>query len=96
MAQSVNPVMPMKAAQQAIEWTEADGLRPVLGLGRIATMIDVVHRVGGPERSRVSLGKAPAFLEHDDLRRFREASQRNGSQSTIPYRARGRVHHLTV
>jgi hypothetical protein len=48
MAQSVNPVMPRKAAQQAIEWTEADGFRPVLGLGRIATMIDVVHRVGGP------------------------------------------------
>jgi len=84
--------MPGKAAQETVEWTEADRFRPVLGLGRIATMIHVVHRVGGPERSRVSLGEPPAFFEHDDLRRFREASQRDGGRSTIPHRAL--LHHL--
>jgi hypothetical protein len=59
--------MPRKAAQEAIERTEADRLRPVLRLGRIATMIHTVHGVGGPERSRVSLCEPPAFFEHDDL-----------------------------
>jgi hypothetical protein len=80
--------MPGKAAKQAVEWTEADRFRPMLGLGSITTMINIVHRLGGPERSRVSLGEPPAFFEHDDLRRFREASQREGSRSTIVYRDR--------
>jgi hypothetical protein len=79
--------MPGKAAKQAVEWTEADRFRPVLGLWSIATMMLIVHRLGGPERSRVSCGEPPAFFEHDDLRRFREASQRDGSRSTIPFRA---------
>lgn len=87
MARLLNSVMPRKAAQEAVERAEADRFRPVLGLGSIATMIHIIHRVSGPERSRVSLGKPPAFFEHDDLRRFREASQRSGSRSTIVYRA---------
>lgn len=49
-------------------------------------MIHIVHRVGGPERSRVSLSEPPAFFERDDLRRFQEASLRDGSRSTIGYR----------
>lgn len=78
--------MPRKTAQEAVEWAKADRFRPVLGSGSISTMIHIVHRVGGPKRSRVSLGEPPAFFEHDDLRRFQEASQRDGSRSTIPYR----------
>lgn len=74
--------MPREATQEAIERTEADGFGPVLGPGSITTMIHVVHRVGRPERSRVSLGEPPAFFEHDDLRRLREASQWDGSRST--------------
>jgi len=54
--------MPGKAAKQAVEWAEADRFRPVLGLGSIATMIHIVHRLGRPERSRVSLGEPPAFF----------------------------------
>jgi hypothetical protein len=50
-------------------------------------MIPFVDRVGGPERSRISLGEPPAFFKHDGLRRFREASQRDGSRATIGYRA---------
>nr|BFF15571.1 hypothetical protein GCM10025699_68740 [Microbacterium flavescens] len=79
---SLNPVVPREAAQEAVEWTEADRFRPVLGSGCISTMIHIVHRVSGPERSRVSLGEPPAFFEHDDLRRLQEASQRDGSRST--------------
>jgi hypothetical protein len=88
--------MPRKAEQEAVTWTEADRFRPALGLGSITTVIDIIHPISGPERSRISLGAPPAFLEHDDLRRFREASQRNESRSTIGYRARGRMHHRTV
>ncbi|WP_314100606.1 hypothetical protein [uncultured Frigoribacterium sp.] len=46
-------------------------------------MIHIVHGVGGLERSRVSLGEPSAFFENDDLRRFREASQRDRSWSTL-------------
>jgi hypothetical protein len=61
--------MPREAMQEALERTEADRFRPVLGPGRIATMIHVVHRVGRPERSRVSLGEPPGrattkLIEH--------------------------------
>ena len=76
--------MPRKATQEAIEWTEADPFRPLLSLRSITTMVHVIHRVGGSKRSRVSLGGPPTFFEHDDLRRFREASQWDGSRSTIP------------
>jgi hypothetical protein len=58
--------MPRKAAQEAIEWTEADRLRSLLGVGSIATMIHTVHRVGGSERFRVGLSEPPSFVEHDD------------------------------
>lgn len=80
--------MPRKAEQEAIEWTEADRFRPLLGFGSIATMIHTIHRVGWPERSRVSLGEPPTFVEQDDPLQFREASQWDRSRSTIPYRDR--------
>jgi len=86
-ALSLNSVMPRKAAQEAIEWPETDRIRPRLGVGSIAAMIHTVHQVGGPEGSRVSLGEPPSFIEHDDPLRVREASQREGSLSTIAYRA---------
>jgi hypothetical protein len=76
--------MPRKAAQEAIEWTEADRFRPLLGVGSIAAMVHTVHRVGGPERSRVSLGEPPSFIEHDDPLRFeKHPSGRGRGQRSI-------------
>jgi hypothetical protein len=75
--------MPGKATQEAIDQAKSDRFTPTLRFGSISAMIDTVHRVGGLQRSRVSLGKPPALLEHGDLHRLEEAFHCDESRSTL-------------
>jgi len=74
LARSLNSVMPGKTTQEAIEQAESNRFTPTLRLGSVTAMVDIVHRVGGPQRSSVNLGEPPAFLEHGDLHRLQKPS----------------------
>jgi len=83
VARSFNSVMPGKTTQEAVQHAESDRFTPTLCLGSVTAMVDIVHRVGGPQRSRVSLGEPPAFLEHGDLHRLQKAFHSGELRSTI-------------